>query len=153
MSDLNKVMLIGRLTKNPESRVLGTGGNVCSFSIATNSTWKDKTGAKKEQVEFHNIEVWGKLADICSKYLTKGKQVFVNGRLKTQSWDDKSGVKKYKTIIVLEDMQMLGSRDDDGSSSVNTPNNNYAEQTAPSNDLPTIELDVSEEINIEDVPF
>lgn len=150
MSDLNKVMLIGRLTKNPELRTLGeTSQTVCSFSVATNSTWKDKTGAKKEQVEFHNIEAWGKLGEICSKYLTKGKQVFLSGRLKTQSWDDKSGVKKYKTLIILEDMQMLGSKNDD-SNNTNT-NRDISEQPEPESSVPVIDVDDEENVNIEDV--
>ena len=112
MTDLNKVMLIGRLTQTPETKEINSGQSVTTFSVATNKTWVEKSGNKKEQVEFHNIEVWGKLAEVCSKYLTKGKQVFLSGRLKTQSWEA-DGVKKYKTSVVLEDMQMLGSKSED----------------------------------------
>ena len=108
MTDLNRTMLIGRLTQNPETKEINSGQSVTTFSVATNKTWVEKSGNKKEQVEFHNIEVWGKLAEVCSKYLTKGKQVFLSGRLKTNSWEAE-GVKKYKTSVVLEDMQMLGS--------------------------------------------
>jgi len=158
MSDLNKTLLIGRLTQNPESRIVqGSGNTVVNFSIATNQNWTDKSGAKKQQVEYHNIEVWGKLAEICNKYLTKGKQVFLSGRLKTNSWED-NGIKKYKTSIVLENMQMLGSKSDDNTTQKDTtsqpaPANNDYNQPAPEEALPEINLDNEEEINIEDVPF
>lgn len=105
--NLNKAMLIGNLTRDPESRTTTTGQTVVNFGLATNHTWKDDSGAKKEKAEFHNIVVWGKLAEICSKYLNKGRKVYVEGRLQTRDWQDQSGAKHYKTEIVADNMIML----------------------------------------------
>ncbi|MCF7795947.1 single-stranded DNA-binding protein [Patescibacteria group bacterium] len=151
MSDLNKAMIIGRLTRDPESRNIPTGQLVSSFSVATNRNWKDQSGAKQEKVEFHNVVAWGKLAEICKQYLNKGKKVFIEGRLQTRSWDDQNGQKKYKTEIIAENMQMLDSLSS-GSNS-NNNNTNVAPKKENNNELPTVELDNEEEINIEDVPF
>ncbi|OGE79990.1 MAG: hypothetical protein A2660_02750 [Candidatus Doudnabacteria bacterium RIFCSPHIGHO2_01_FULL_45_18] len=107
--DLNKVMLIGRLTRDPEIRTTPTGQNVAAFSVATSFNWTDQAGQKKEQTEFHNCIAWRKLADIVGQYLKKGSQVYLEGRLQTRSWDDKtSGQKKYRTEIVIDNMIMLG---------------------------------------------
>ena len=111
--DLNKVMIIGRLTRDPEIRTTPNGKNVASFGVATGYTWTDQSGQKKEQTEFHNVVAWGKLADIIGQYLKKGKQVYIEGRLQTTSWDDKtSGQKRYKTEIIADNMIMLGSKSD-----------------------------------------
>ena len=108
---LNKVMLIGNLGRDPEVRSTPSGQNVASFSLATNRKWKDRDGNRQEQTEWHNIVVWGRQAEIAGQYLTKGKQIYVEGRIQTQSWDDKqSGEKKYRTEIVCDRFQMLGSR-------------------------------------------
>src|SRR5258705_11979605 len=102
-------MLIGRLTRDPEIRTTTAGLNVASFSIATSFNWTDTAGQKKEQTEFHNIVAWRKLADIVSQYLKKGSQVYLEGRLQTRSWDDKtSGQKRYRTEITADNMIMLG---------------------------------------------
>ena len=107
---LNKVMLIGRLGKDPEVKYAQSGLAVVNFTIATNEDWSDKsTGEKKERTEWHNIVVFGKLGEICGKYLSKGKQVYIEGRLQTRSWDQ-DGVTRYKTEIVANDMRMLDSR-------------------------------------------
>jgi len=148
MSDLNKTMIIGRLTRDPESRNIPTGQLVSSFSVATNRTWKDQSGAKQEKVEFHNVVAWGKLAEICKQYLNKGKKVFIEGRLQTRSWDDQNGQKKYKTEIIAENMQML----DNISGGANNSSQNTS-QKEDNNELPMIDLENEEEINIEDVPF
>ena len=155
--DLNKVMLIGNLTKDPESRSLVNGQSLSIFSVATNRTWKDATGVKKEQAEFHNIVVWGKLADIANQYLKKGKKIYVEGRLQTRSWDDQNGVKKYKTEIVADTFSMLDTRGGSYSSSTGNygaqdSNKPQTEQVAPEEELPVIQAD-TEEINIEDIPF
>lgn len=105
--NLNKVMLIGNLTRDPESRNTTTGQTVVNFGLATNHAWKDESGAKKEKAEFHNIVVWGKLAEICSKYLNKGRKVYLEGRLQTRDWQDQSGIKHYKTEVVADNMIML----------------------------------------------
>lgn len=150
--DLNKVMLIGNLTKDPESKTLVSGQSLSNFSVATNRTWKDASGTKKEQAEFHNIVVWGKLADIANQYLKKGKKVFIEGRLQTRSWDDQNGVKKYRTEIIAENISMLdskGSSYQGGGQPTNDsqPSNNVLEE-----ELPIIQAD-GDEINIEDIPF
>lgn len=107
---LNKVMLIGHLGNDPEMRVTPSGHSVANFTLATNESFKDQSGEMKERTEWHKIVVWGKLAEICKQYLKKGKQVYVEGKLQTRSWDDqKSGEKRYMTEIVCSDMQMLGS--------------------------------------------
>ncbi len=112
-STLNKVQLIGRLGKDPEMRFTGGGTAVTTFSIATNEyDGKDESGQAKERTEWHDLVVYGKLAEICSKYLAKGRQVYVEGRLQTRKWEDKeSGQKRQKTEIVIRDMVMLGSRE------------------------------------------
>lgn len=145
MSDLNKAMIIGRLTRDPESRNIPTGQLVSSFSVATGRSWKDKSGAKQEKTEFHNVVAWGKLAEICKQYLNKGKKVFIEGRLQTRSWDDQNGQKKYKTEIIAENMQMLDS--------MSSRNNETSKKEDKGSELPMIDLENEEEINIEDVPF
>ena len=111
---LNKVMLIGNLGRDPEVRSTPSGQAVASFTLATTRRWRDKNGQKQEQTEWHNIVVWGKQAEIAGQYLTKGKQVYIEGRLQTRSWDDRqTGEKKYRTEIVCDTFQMLGQRGGD----------------------------------------
>jgi single-strand DNA-binding protein len=112
---LNKVMLIGHLGNDPERRETASGQTVVNFTLATSEGFKDSSGNFQERTEWHRIVVWGKLADICSQYLKKGRQVYIEGRLQTRSWEDnKTGEKKYTTEIVCTDMQMLGSGRDSG---------------------------------------
>lgn len=107
---LNKAFLYGNLTRDPEMRALPSGQQVASFSIATNRTYKDKDGAKKEVVEFHNIVAFGRQAELIGQYMKKGRPLFVEGRIQTRSWDDKtSGEKKYRTEIVIENFQFGAS--------------------------------------------
>lgn len=108
---LNKVLLIGNLGRDPELRSTPSGQQVATFSLATSRRWKDKGGDKQEQTEWHNVVCWGRLAEIAGRYLTKGKQIYVEGRIQTRSWDDKtSGEKKYRTEIIADNFQMLGGR-------------------------------------------
>ncbi len=108
---VNKVILVGNLGRDPELRSTPSGQPVASFSLATTRRWRDKAGQRQEQTEWHNIVVWGKQAEIAGQYLTKGKQIFLEGRLQTRSWDDKqSGEKKYRTEIVCDNFQMLGTK-------------------------------------------
>jgi single-strand DNA-binding protein len=108
---VNKVILIGNLGRDPEVRSTPSGQPVASFTLATSRRWKDKNGQKQEQTEWHQIVVWGKQAEIAGQYLTKGKQVYIEGRLQTRSWDDRqTGEKKYRTEVVCDTFQMLGSR-------------------------------------------
>lgn len=112
MAGINKVILIGRLGSDPEVRYTPSGVAVANFSIATSEEWTDKdSGEKKERTEWHRIVAWRRLGEICGEYLSKGRQVYVEGRLQTRSWDDKDGNKKYTTEIVASDIQFLGSRD------------------------------------------
>jgi len=105
--DLNKVMLIGNITQDPEVRTTPQGQNVCSFSVATNLTWTDQSGQRQQRAEFHNIVAWRKLADICAQYLQKGKKVYIEGRLQTRNWQGQDGLKRYRTEIVADNMIML----------------------------------------------
>ena len=104
--NLNKVILIGNIAAEPELRSTATGKNVCNFRIATNRIWKDAAGQQQKETEFHTIVAWGKLAEISSKYLTKGALAMIEGRLRTRSWQDPSGNKKFRTEIVAEALQL-----------------------------------------------
>lgn len=110
MASVNKVILVGNLGKDPESRFLPDGGAVCNFSVATTDKWKDKSGEQQERTEWHRISCFNKLAEICGEYLLKGSQVYIEGRLQTRKWQDKEGADRYTTEIVADRMQMLGSR-------------------------------------------
>lgn len=110
MRSVNKVILIGNLTRDPELRQTPNGQNIVGFGIATNRAWVTSTGEKKASAEFHECIAWAKLAEICSKYLKKGKLVYLEGYLKTRSWESEEGIKKFKTEIVVEDMIMLDRR-------------------------------------------
>ena len=149
MNSLNKVQLIGNLTAIPEVKETPNGQKVANFSIATNRTWKDASGTKQEQVEFHNIVIWGSLAGIVEQYVTKGQKVYIEGRLQTRSWDDPTGAKKYRTEIVGENIIMLSGKRDDNSDSFS--------QEAPDEVTPVKTRKAApkaeEEINIEDIPF
>mgnify|MGYP001818865770 CR=1 FL=1 len=112
MAGINKVILIGRLGSDPEVRYTPSGVAVANFSIATSEEWKDKdSGEKKERTEWHRIVAWRRLGEICGEYLSKGKQVYIEGRLQTRDWEDRDGNKRYTTEIVATDVQFLGARD------------------------------------------
>lgn len=104
---INKAILVGRLGKDPEIRYTPDGAMVTSFSVATDEVWKDKSGEKVQKTEWHRIVTFSKLAEICGKYLAKGKLVFIEGRIQTRSWDDKEGKKHYTTEIIANNMKML----------------------------------------------
>jgi single-strand DNA-binding protein len=112
MASVNKVILIGNLGRDPETRVFPDGGTICNVTIATTRQWKDKTsGEKQEETEWHRVVFRDRLAEIAGEYLRKGRQVYVEGRLKTRKYNDKDGVEKYTTEIVADEMKMLGSRE------------------------------------------
>jgi len=112
---INKVILVGRLGKDPEIRSTPSGTSVARFSMATDEKFTDRNGEKQERTEWHNIVAWGKLAEICGQYLKKGKLVYIDGSIRTDSWDDKeSGQKKYRTEIVANTMKMLDRKGDEG---------------------------------------
>lgn len=160
---LNKVLLIGNLTRDPELRSTSSGQSVSSFGLATNRVWKDQsTNEKKEAVEFHNIVMWGRLAEISGQYLRKGSKIFLEGRIQTRSWQDQSGSKRYTTEIVAENMQMLDRKPQTGTpyqpaSQPNSPQSPQSTATpAPPQpeEIPTIQIDDNQdEVKIEDIPF
>jgi single-strand DNA-binding protein len=115
---INKVILVGRLGKDPEIRSTPGGQSVAKFTIATDEKFTDRNGEKQERTEWHNIAAWGKLGEICGQYLKKGKLVYIEGSIRTDSWDDKeTGVKKYRTEIIANTMKMLDRRGDEGGGS------------------------------------
>jgi single-strand DNA-binding protein len=109
---LNKVQLIGNLTRDPEMKQIPGGQVVTSFGIATNLTWKDQSGERKTKVEYHNIVAWRRLAEICGEYLRKGSKVYIEGRLQTRDWEGEDGKKRYRTEIVADNMIMLDRKGD-----------------------------------------
>jgi single-strand DNA-binding protein len=162
--NFNKAIIIGRVTRDPEIRTTPNGQTVASISVASNRVWNNNTGERQEKTEFHNIVAWGKLAEICGQYLVKGQLALFEGRIETRSWEGQDGVKKYKTEIVAENMQMgPKARAQEGGASayqtrentpVNNPQNSEKEiQVKPQNDNATKELEDKEEIKIEDIPF
>jgi len=110
---LNKVIIIGRLGRNPEMRYTPSGRAVTSFSVATSRSWVNADGTRREETEWFNVVAWGNLAEICKQYLTKGQQVYVEGRLQTRGWEDQSGKKHFRTELVANEMIMLGERKGD----------------------------------------
>jgi len=148
---LNKVFIIGNLTRDPELKALPSGMQVASFSVATNSVWKDKNGARQEAADYHNIVVFGRQAETSAQYLKKGQQVMVEGRLQTRSWDDKnSGEKKYRTEIIADRVQ-FGNKSN-GSNSSPKADESTANTSKDKDAIDTIEYP-EEEINPEDIPF
>lgn len=126
MSGVNKVIIIGRLGQDPEMKAVGQGATVTRLNVATSENWTGKDGQKQERTEWHRIVVWGKLAEICGKYLAKGRQVYVEGRLQTRSWED-NGQKKYSTEIVANTVQFLGSANSEASSGAGYNANNSSQ--------------------------
>ena len=117
MSGVNKVIILGRLGRDPEIRHTQGGSAVCNMSVATSRKWRDKSNNDQEETEWHRIVVWGNQAEPCAKYLSKGREVYVEGRLKTNKYTDKEGVEKYATEIVAERVQFIGGRSQGGQSS------------------------------------
>lgn len=148
---LNKSYILGNLTKDPEIKSLPNGTKVCNFSLATNRTFKDANGAKQENVEYHNIVMFAKLAEIGGQYLKKGQSCLIEGRIQTRSWDDPNGGgKKYRTEIVADSMQM-GPK---GGAVQTGGNNMQADENIPvSNKQELDTIDYGEVINPDDIPF
>ncbi len=176
--NFNKAVIAGNLTRDPEVRNLPSGQSVASFGIATNRVWTDQSGNRQEAAEFHNVVAFGKLADICSRYLSKGRLVLIEGRIQTRSWQDQDGNKRYRTEIVADNMQM-GPRADSAVSrdkeeptkpveKLNVPEeeipiieaeepvnqeNSSPESESESDKKPTASNDEKEEIDLKDIPF
>ena len=159
--NLNKVMLVGRLTRDPEIRNTPGGQSVATLSLATNRFWKDKSGQRQDKTEFHNVVLWGRLAEIAGQYLTKGQEAFIEGRMETRKYTAKDGSERRVTEVIAENMQ-LGSRAQGAPAGGNAgsynkpaapaqPQNN---QASAEEEIPTINLDEEQdEIRLEDVPF
>jgi len=156
--NVNKVFLVGRLTRDPEMRSTSGGQTVASLSIATNRFWKDKNGQRQDQTEFHNIVLWSRLAEIAGQYLIKGQEVYIEGRLQTRKYTAKDGTERRTTEIVAENMQ-LGQKargqsgQDYPTSSTSAPAEKKEKKEIVEEDIPTINLDEEDEVKIEDVPF
>lgn len=155
--NLNKAMIIGNLTRDPEVRNTPNGATVASFSVATNLIWTDQAGQRQERVEFHNVVAWRRLAEICGQYLKKGSKVYIEGRLQTRDWTGQDNVKRYRTEIVADNMIML-DRAGGGSASMGTE-----EQPPSPADEPVIDANQGvgseeanpseDEIKVENIPF
>lgn len=148
MYSLNRAQVIGNLTRDPEVRTTPTGQTVASFGVATNRSWTDAQGQKKEEVEFHNIVAWGKLAGICQQYLARGRRVYVEGRIRTREWQGNDGVKRNRTEIIVENMIML-DRPPQGGAPIAAP----AATLPVSEPAPVAVPMADEEIKLEDIPF
>lgn len=159
MSGVNKVILVGNLGKDPEVRYLEGGTAVANFTLATSETYKDRTsGERKTQTEWHNIVLWRGLAEVAEKYLKKGSQVYVEGKLRTRSWEDKEGNTRYTTEIVGDTMTMLGKREDsDGSSPSGSANKTGSRNENSSDPKKEYASGSSEKNNVQeeddDLPF
>jgi single-strand DNA-binding protein len=172
--NLNKAMIIGNLTRDPEVRNTPSGQPVASFSVATSFSWTDQSGQKKENVEFHNIVAWRRLAEICGQYLKKGSKVYIEGRLQTRTWQDKNtNAKMYKTEIIADNMIMLSSTQPSSGGAAyqggnrgnfNVPRPDSAYQQPSSSNEPVIDVETptygqpssnpeEEEIKVESIPF
>ncbi len=143
--DLNRATIIGRLTRDPEVKTTTTGKTVATLGVATNRVWVDHSGTKQEEHEYHNCVLWGKIADIAGQYLSKGRRIYIEGRLKTRDWVGQDGVKKFRTEIIVDNMIML---DGPKGTSVAGPSGESSVGDSSSPASP-----VEEEIKVEDIPF
>lgn len=148
---LNKAIIVGNLTRDPELKALPSGASVCQFSVATNRVWKDQNGAKQESVDYHNIVVFGRQADTASQYLKKGQNVMIEGRIQTRSWDNQAGQKQYRTEIVADRVQ-FGAKMGGGAPSSSNQSIAGQPDEIPMDDGGQIEYP-ADEINPEDIPF
>ena len=148
--NLNKAMIIGNLTRDPEIRTTPSGQSVTSFTVATNFVWTDQSGQKQEKVEYHNVVAWRRLAEIIGQYLRRGSKVYIDGRLQTRDWIGQDGVKRYRTEIIAENMVMLDSRGTSIEAKA-PPETLSTESESPSQEEPKEEEE--EEIEVEKIPF
>lgn len=149
---LNKAIVIGNLTRDPELKSLPSGIKVCSFSLATNRVWKDKNGTRQESADYHNVVVFGRQAETVAQYMKKGSSILVEGRMQTRSWEDKgSGEKKYRTEIIADRTQ-FGAKSSGSGMTGGASNNTASAPKSSSEEMDTIEYP-EEDINPEDIPF
>ena len=148
--NLNKVLIVGRMTADPQLRTTPSGQSVTSFGVATNRVWKDKSGSKQEDTEFHNVVAWGRQAEVAVQYLKKGAMVMIEGRLRTRSWQDKQGQNHKSTEIISERLQ-LGPRPATGESGGGRSEAPAPAKPVEAEEIPTVDLE--DEIKPEDLPF
>jgi len=143
--DLNRATILGRLTRDPEVKTIPSGQSVANLGVATSRVWTDNAGTRQEKPEYHNVVMWGKLADIAGQYLGKGRRVYIEGRLETRNWTGQDGVKKYRTEIIASNLIMLDAPRgaNSGSTGNDAPMPTEAPPSAP----------VEDEIKVEDIPF
>ncbi len=152
---LNRVMLIGNLTRDPETRTTTTGQTVSTFGLATTRMWKDQSGAKQEKTEFHNIVAWGKLAELCGQYLGKGRKAYIDGHLQTRDWTGDDGVKRYRTEVILENVIFLDrapSNTGPAGTIASPTSSPFPAPSAPATDF-MASSPSSDEIQVENIPF
>lgn len=150
MYSLNRATILGNVTRDPELRQTTSGQQVCSFSVATNRSWTDASGAKQEQAEFHNVVAWAKLAEIIGSYVKKGSKVYVEGRIQTRDWQGQDGVKRYRTEIVSDNVIILDRAGSGSGMGGGAPRSPAALQPAG---MPKDDPSMVEEIRVEDIPF
>lgn len=151
---VNKVILVGNLGKDPELRYTASGVAVATFSLATSERYKGRDGQQQEKTEWHNVVAWRQLAEICGKYLHKGKQVYIEGKIQTRSYDDRDGNKRYMTEIVADQMQMLGSRNEEGGARQASSGQGYQSQPARQEQEPAASNFKEPSYNTDDdIPF
>ena len=149
MAGVNKVILVGNLGADPETRTIESGAKVANFSIATSERYKDKNGNQVDKTEWHNIVMWRGLADIAEKYLKKGSQVFIEGKLRTRSWDDQNGNKRYTTEVLADNMTLLGRPEGGGSQGGNNSAPSASASAPSQSDKPSASMDDIDD----DLPF
>lgn len=158
---LNRVQLIGNLTRDPELRYTPSGNAVCTFGLATNRTWTTDSGEKREEVDFHRIVAWNKLAELCSQFLTKGRKVYVEGRLSTRNWTGQDGTQKSTTEVVIDDMILLDNKQGAGAPAA-SPREEFGESPAKpkqaakkkeEEEVPPPSASSGEEVAPDDIPF
>lgn len=157
---INKAIVVGNITRDPELKSMPNGSKVCSFGVATNRTWKDQSGARQEAVDYHNVVCFGRQAEVVAQWMKKGSQIYVEGRMTTRSWDDKeTGKKMYRTEIIAENVQFGPKRDGvAGGGNVGGNNFNTDSKMPPANEKVNLEdnlgtIDYGESINPDDIPF
>lgn len=153
MFSLNRAQLIGNLTRDPEIRNLPSGQSVCAFAVATNRRWKDKDGNTKEDTQFHEVTIWGRLGELASQMLSKGKKVYIEGRLQTNSWEGTDGSKRSRTEIVAESFIPLSPKDGSGGFDVADAITSAGSDDAAPKKKGKAESTPTDEINLDDIPF
>ena len=144
--DLNRATILGRLTRDPELKTIPSGKSVATFSVATSRTWTDQSGQKQSQAEYHNVVIWGKMAEVAGQYLRKGSRIYIEGRIQTRDWTPQDGIKRYRTEIVADNMIMLDGKPGSSLPPLSAVSSGSSVDAAP-------QEVVEEEIKVEDIPF